>query len=249
MLFDFAKQKFDIILHAGQSNSEGFGHGETDKPYTPNDKIWMYNCTDNAISMAQERVFENYICGNFSLSFAQKYVDAGLLEDDRKVLIVNINRGSSGFFNHLWGMQDELYLQMMDMTETALSLNPENRIVAFLWHQGETDGKNGMSYDTHYNNLYNLVESVRKKFNCYDVPLIMGNFCYHWAELNSEVTTPVIDAIKAVSAAESMSAFVDTKGLRSNDQVLGNGDTIHFCRDSLIELGIRYFEAYKELIK
>ena len=32
MLKDFSKENYDIIIQAGQSNSEGFGFGKTDAP-------------------------------------------------------------------------------------------------------------------------------------------------------------------------------------------------------------------------
>lgn len=43
MLKDFSKENYDIIIQAGQSNSEGFGFGKTDAPYEPNDRVWYMN--------------------------------------------------------------------------------------------------------------------------------------------------------------------------------------------------------------
>ena len=43
MLKDFSKEEFDIIIQAGQSNSEGCGVGDVENPYTPNDSIWYLN--------------------------------------------------------------------------------------------------------------------------------------------------------------------------------------------------------------
>ena len=47
-------------------------------------------------------------------------------------------------------------------------------------------------------------------------------------------------------------AFVDTQGLRSNWSVnavhpLKRVDEVHFCRESLYELGERYYDAFAEL--
>ena len=53
--------------------------------------------------------------------------------------------------------------------------------------------------------------------------------------------------IRAV-AEEVKGTYVETADLRSNDQKTGDGDTIHFCREDLQELGRRYFAAYQKLI-
>ena len=71
MLKDFSKDKFDIIIQAGQSNSEGYGCGSVDEPYVPNDLVWYMN-GDFTISKAAENVAGNEIQGTFGLSFARK---------------------------------------------------------------------------------------------------------------------------------------------------------------------------------
>jgi hypothetical protein len=40
---------------------------------------------------------------------------------------------------------------------------------------------------------------------------------------------------------------VESDGLQSNDQALGTGDTIHFSRRAIYELGKRYFEAFTDI--
>jgi len=63
---------------------------------------------------------------------------------------------------------------------------------------------------------------------------------------NQSACDQILGAIRAV-AAEAGGAFVETGDLPSNNQVLGDGDTIHFCREALQELGRRYFDAYLPL--
>ena len=43
LLKDFTQEKFDIIVQAGQSNSEGYGVGPTGHTYNPNDKVYFLN--------------------------------------------------------------------------------------------------------------------------------------------------------------------------------------------------------------
>jgi len=43
MLKDFSKEKFDILIQAGQSNSQGWGFGAVAAPYVPNGDAWYLN--------------------------------------------------------------------------------------------------------------------------------------------------------------------------------------------------------------
>ena len=87
MLKDFSKENYDIIIQAGQSNSEGFGFGKTDAPYEPNDRVWYMN-GDFTISRAGEIVNQNEIQSTYALEFARLYMEKGYLEDKRKLLIL-----------------------------------------------------------------------------------------------------------------------------------------------------------------
>ena len=138
MLHDFTKDKFDIIIQAGQSNAEGYGYGPTGAPYIPDERVWYMNKNDT-ISLAVEKVAGNLIQTNSALSFAREYICQGQLAEDRKLLIIRAAVGGTGFLDNRWKLTDDLYLHMMEMIRTALALNPENRLVALLWHQGEND--------------------------------------------------------------------------------------------------------------
>lgn len=248
MLHDFKKDAFDVIIQAGQSNAEGYGVGDVDEPYAPCDSVWYLNI-DRTIVCAAEETDGNYVRTNFSLAFAKEYIDGGKLKDGRKLLIIRAAAGGTGFSDHRWGMNEDLYLRMMDMIRTAVELNPENRLVAFLWHQGEADSVWHADYDKHYNNLRILVQSVRDTFNAPELPFIAGDFVYHWRDENADVCAPVLKAIRSVCADMNNCAFVETDGLKSNWQELGDirPDPIHFSRRASYELGKRYYEAFKRI--
>ena len=164
MLKDFSKEKFDILIQAGQSNSEGYGFGNVRDPYEVSDRVWYFN-GDGTFQVAQEKVQKNGIQSNFSLSFARKYIEAGELGDDRKLLILRTAVGGTGFSDNRWKSTDDLYLRMMDMVKTVLALNPENRLKALLWHQGETDAMNQVTFDYYYAHIAELVNNVRTEFS------------------------------------------------------------------------------------
>ena len=253
MLRDFTQDKFDIIIQAGQSNSEGYGFGPVDDPYQPDGRMWYLN-QDGTISLAVEKVTNHGIQANFSRPFAREYVHAGRLAEDRKLLILRAGVGGTGFLDNRWKPADDLFLQMMEMIRTALALNPENRLVALLWHQGETDAGQHATYDQHYGHLSTLLRLVRETYNAPDLPFIAGDFVHDWKGKNLEACIPVVDAIRAVCGDCGHGGFVETADLKSNLQEdfphpLGWADDIHFSRRSIYQLGRRYFHAFTEILR
>lgn len=253
MLKDFTKERFDIFIQAGQSNSEGYGFGPAEHPYEPSEQVWYMN-GDFTMTQAAEKVTGNEIQTTYGLFFAREYLAAGLLQEGRKLLILRTSVGGTGFLDHRWGMTDDLYLRMMEMIRTALELNPENRLLGMLWHQGETDAQLGADYDTHFRNLSGLVRSVRETFHVPELPFIAGDFVQHWKGENAAISEPVIQAIRAVCRDCGPGAFVETDGLLSNFQQLKRTildpdweDNIHFSRQSCDLLGQRYFDAYRKV--
>jgi hypothetical protein len=248
MLRDFCKEEFDIVIQAGQSNSEGYGLGAATSPYVQSTEI-LYLTNDFTISVAQEAVSGNEIMGNFSLAFCTKYIESGMLQCGRKLLIIRAAIGGTGFLDHRWGMNDDLYLRMIEMIKTALELNTKNKLVAFLWHQGETEAILNANKQEHFNNLSMFVNSVRSIFNCENLPFIAGDFVSQWKNDNMEICVPVVAAIKEVCASISHAQFVETNELQSNDQKIHNQDSIHFCREALNQLGIKYFNSFYDITK
>ena len=255
MLKDFTKIPFDIIIQAGQSNSEGYGFGDTEKPYENDSRIWYLN-SDFTISIAAERVVNNGVCSNFSLSFAREYVAAGKLAEGRALLIIRSAVGGTGFADNRWNPTDDLFLNMMEMVHTAIELNSENKLVALLWHQGETETFFDPACEKHYNQLSRLIYLVRNEFSVPELPFIAGDFVPQWVEENSEKCAPIVEAMRLVCRDISNARFVESDGLLSNAQEVPvhpmgpcwDHDSIHFSRNSLYKLGERYFEKFVEIV-
>ncbi len=243
MVRDFGKESFDILIHAGQSNAYGCGIGPVEEPYVPGEDVFTLN-GDFSICMAHEEVWGNNAIGNFILPFASRYVKDKRLAEGRKILILRSSVGGTGFLDNRWNMEGDLYLRMMEMIRTALGLNPANRLAGLIWHQGETDAVLGADYDTHRHNLGMLIGAVRTTFGVPELPFVAGDFVYHWRNDNIAACLPVIGAMKDLCGEIGSARFVETDGLLSNDQKIGNADTIHFCRESLYQLGGRYYDAY-----
>ena len=254
----------DIIIMAGQSNAEGHGVGPIDTEYEINEdvlyitsevsdimngdeRIITYPDKTLTISVAEERITEKGKNGDCALIFSEEYIRHGLLADGRKVLIIKAALGGTGFYRKQWGEDCPVEIRMHEMIEYALSLNEKNKIVAFLWHQGEHDAFEGTAPDDYEKQLYRLVRTVRKKYHCADVPFIAGDFCNEWKSKNMETCVPIVNKIREVFSNDKY-GFVETSDLLSNNQKLGNGDDIHFCRESLYVLGRRYFQEYCKVL-
>lgn len=251
---------YDIIIEAGQSNAEGTGVGPVDCDYEENEDILYltgkvcdvieedyreitYPDKTLTIDIARERMTGDGKRGDFSLTFAEEYVKCGLLAKGRKVLIVRSALGGTGFQREQWGPGCVVEERMHEMIEHALALHKGNKIVAFLWHQGEHDAFEGNTADNYKKQLTAFVNNLREKYACKSVPFLAADFCHEWKNKNLAQCTPIVNVIREVFSGQKC-GFVETSDLLSNNQKVQNGDDIHFCRESLYILGRRYFEKY-----
>ncbi len=270
-------EKYDVIIVAGQSNAAGTGIGETECPYVPTENVRMLvdDCkphfgnnsegvwtlfmdldTPLRVVVADERPdAEGVKHGQFALSFAKAYYEKYLQDTDRKVLIVQAAIGGTCFARNEWGTEGTvLFDRLAKMTEYALSLNSENRLKAFLWHQGESDTfelpelQPQERYEIHKKNLTEFFNAFCNRFNCPQIPMVTAGFVYEWYLKHIEAADMVYAAIKEVFA-ERNGIFVDASMLKSNHQQTGNDDDIHFCRDAQQKLGKLYFDGFVKLKK
>lgn len=260
--------KYDIFIEAGQSNAEGSGYGPVTDEFQTDSRILyltaektvtdtgngldiQYRDVPLSIAIADERDLivngKPERLGDFSLTFAKAYIDAGLLAPNRKILIIRAAVGGTGFQKKHWGMEDVLYLKMIEMIDYALSLNPENQIKGLLWHQGEHDAAEGNAGENYRNQLTMLINSIKEYYHCPNLPFICGSFVSEWRKKNEDICKPILEALQQV-ASEMYGEYVEAGDLLSNNEKTGNGDDIHFCRESLHILGRRYFDAYQEIV-
>lgn len=265
---DYKNQAFDIIIEGGQSNASGSGWGEVENEYIPDedilyltiekktsegikDGIWSlfleYSEKPMQITVANECETDGKKIGDFALTFAKSYKEK-YLATGRKILIIRAGVGGTGFMRKHWGVGDLVYEKMLQAIDYALSLNPDNKLVAFLWHQGEHDAFEGNTPDAFAKALAEMLNSVRERYNATYLPFISGDFVNEWKMQNIEICEPIVAKIQEVTLA-SNGEFIQTSDLLSNNQKNGGGDVIHFCRDALHELGRRYFSAYEKIME
>ncbi len=258
------EESFDIIIQGGQSNAEGCGRGAVDEELNPSQNCFYLQALkkvevreDNLhitfldepfqVVTAKETEDEIGKLGDFSLTFAKVYEHSGKLANGRKLMIIRAGVGGSGFKKGQWGIGNILHNKMIELVDYALSLNKNNRVVAFLWHQGEHDAFEKNDPEIYREKLTAMIGDVRSRYG--NMPFIAGDFVSEWKNKNVNDCNPIIFVIKDVVKSVGNAKFVETADLPSNNQKTGNGDDIHFCRQSLHELGYRYFSAYSDIVK
>ncbi len=257
--------EYDIIIEGGQSNAEGTGIGPVNKfeEFTPSPRILYltpdrkvtvddkgvhveYPSNDLKIEIAEERVIDGNLYGDLALTFAEDYIKNGMLKTDRKLLIVRCAVGGTSFHSgYQWGVNRGLHSKMVEMVDYALGLNSQNKVVAFLWHQGEGD-TNHATAEEYRKYLDDMIIDIRKRYG--EMPFIAGNFVQEWIPIRGESCNELADAYRKFASENKKAAFVESDGLLSNNQKNNNGDNIHFCREALYELGHRYYDAFSEIV-
>lgn len=260
---------FDIIVIAGQSNAEGNALLTPGKSYHCDD---VFQMTDDSLTVYGYGKLDyttpagfpigyasfrkcNYVCTeDLSETFADEYIRCGFLEKGRKLLIVKAAVGGTGFSLSQWGVGNPLHTRLKDMIDYALSLGSENRLVAFLWHQGEHDAfeqaelSAGEREKFYYDAFRKTVEDLRATYRQSDLPVIAGEMVDDWANKNKEATSAVERATKEACADLGHAAVASSAGLLSNAQTIERCvDDIHFCADAIEELGRRYFALWRQI--
>lgn len=186
----------------------------------------------------------NTVRGRVCLYFADICLVNFCETRERQVLLVQTAVGGTGFNGKHWDAGDVLSEKMYRMVDAALALHSENRIVAFLWHQGEYDVNHGTSPENMEQNLAVLLRNIEDKYAC-NFPKIAGDFTPDFISEKGEIAVKIGKSIRKVFC-EFDGYFVSTEKLQSNRQVVKeNGEIVHFARGSLQELGKRYWDKFQ----
>ena len=121
--------------------------------------------------------------------------------------------------------------------QKAREAQKSGRIVAILWHQGETDAKK--QTPEYGEKLRTVIRNFRRDLNLgEDIPFIAGDMASFYKEpINAHIDI-VDDALKDMAETEPGVVLVTTKDM------MHRGDNLHFDTESLHALGKRYYEAY-----
>lgn len=126
-----------------------------------------------------------------------------------------------------------------DAIRRARLAMPRGRLVAILWHQGESDANARLAPD-YSRRLHDLIARFRSDLNAPEVPFIIGQLGQfrRWTPYDSTVDAAHREAARTIPHV----AFV------SSDALQHRGDSLHFDAQSARAFGRRYARAYLGMI-
>lgn len=205
----------------------------------------------------------------FYRTFAKNYINAN---PGKKVLIIHNGFEACGIFtpylNHpsgrtdiQWNIGGALYSTLVKRVNNVLSWNPNNKVVAILWSQGEADIDNTNVTVTQYiNEFKKFITSLRTAIKNTNVPFIACGYSQDW-HTNDSFTTKknqFMSNLQSMSCTDYTGettrtatprscaipkfAYVSTNGVTSDKAT--NSNNVHFNFAGLRELGQRFWRVY-----
>ncbi len=227
----------DVFLLIGQSNMVGRGQitaadeGEVQK-------VYLFNRNDDWELATNPIARYSNISGGGDLSLGYAY--ALKMREYRpshdQYLVVNPKAATSlprNWMpeNHALGTR-QLYDSTLARIRRALATDPENRIRAILWHQGESDHRRPERY---MDSLYKFITRWRAVLNEPDLPFIAGEI----VESGNDERT-FNEHLRTLPDLLPYTAVVSSDGAKN--------DGLHFNRAGAFTMGNRYADAVMDLV-
>lgn len=240
---------FDVVLVIGQSNATSRAINARPLLKRPNDRIWQLgrDKVNNYVLPAREPLMHLSASATgmgFALPFARLYRDE-ILENKRDVLIIPAANGATSVARtgSYWRPGGPGEKDVRARLASTLHEYRDARLVAILWHQGESDiGSDQVLYRRL---TAQLLTGIRDEFGP-SAPIILGELAESFrANLDNEDVNQSIHAIaKAIpNAGLALSTSLRTIGENS----LSASDATHFNAAAQLEFGKRYFCAFVRL--
>ncbi len=230
------KDKFRIVVLAGQSNMAGRGFlEEADK--IPNPRIFKLTREGKWAPATEPIHYDKSSAGvGPGRAFAERLVDS-----DPTICVGLVPTACGGSSIDDWEpgvyfkqTSSHPYDDAIARTRRALE---DGTLEAILWRQGEADATLEKAA-THEEKLLTLFKRLRQELDAPDVPILVGELFFSEPNAGAEaIRDAQIAAVKRAQPA----AFVSSEGVRLNP------DKVHFDRKSQIEQGDRFFEAFRLL--
>lgn len=245
-------RSYDVVVVMGQSNALGAGEGweplGADAPHANVYQMSSYPALEDLVLPAADPLLNPQpMFGRvgFGLTFAKDYAEA----TGRDVLIIPVGVGETGFTEaggRTWDPDNEtapinLYERAVEQIGDALGKNPNSRLVAVLWHQGEGDVRT-MSGDEYQERLDRVIDGLRESYG--DAPFLVGGMSPDRMAEMGGLYTEVYEAHRTVADRMPETAFVPAPEGMHNV-----GETIHLNAAGQRYLGNAFWEAYEALAR
>ena len=220
------------ILMIGQSNMAGRGF-INEVPMICNERILMLR--NAGWQMMAEPI--NYDRPNAGIGLAGSFAAMWCMEHEgEQIGLIPCAEGGSSLDD--WAVDKNLFKNAVIQAGFAMQ---DSELIGILWHQGESDSYGG-GYQTYYKKLQEIIESLRKELNAFEVPLIIGGLGDFLGKngfgLNCTEYELVNEQLLRFAREQENSCFVTAEGLTPNP------DGIHMDAVSQRRFGVRYYEAF-----
>jgi hypothetical protein len=240
----------DIVLVIGQSNAQGAGvpfDSSIDILTSGINQFAGSEGPENTVIPAIESLYHvgRWVDGTNgrprvgpTMEFARQYFYTQ--PSNRDVLIVPAALGSTsitGNASYSWDPDNttaavNLFHRAIEKTQMALALNPNNRLVAIIWHQGESDA--GAKTESQYRTkLLQIIDLLHGEFGA-TVPFLVGGMVPEWVGTNP-LRVAIQSALASIPAQRNYTAYTPGPSGMYQD------DFIHYSAPGARELGRRYF--------
>ncbi len=244
----------EVVLLVGQSNMSGRGlDAQAPSAAMQHERVLMWDPAAGKLvpardPMPHQDLHVKPVRVGPGLSFAHAYLNNGA--PDARVVLVPAAFGGSGFSDKEGSWRVDRTPVSALTTEAVVRANAAVsalrasgaavRVSAILWHQGETDGGNGMVAADYTQQLDALAGYLREHVDGAGpaTPFLVGQY------VPSQIAqVPALRAIaesnRALPGRLAHSACVGSRGLRGNPAP----DSIHFDAPSQRAMGERYAAA------
>ncbi len=244
------------ILAIGQSNMLVRDEGSNDPMLDADPNVWQIAQRDLYLGLrvpgnplyfsdvSQTDTNTTGISGIFAKLYSQ------LISHQRRVVIIPVAEGGTGFADNEWRQGDTQYAKAIAAINSFLARDERNSLAAILVHMGEEDTILGNAsfetdLDTQFGtNLRADIVGNEAQTDFSKIPLIVGGLMPQFVIDQGGDGTLVQNALTTMPSRVAMTGFASSVGFTGAARA-GGQDDVHFAAGELRTFGERYFTAYE----
>jgi hypothetical protein len=187
-------------------------------------------------------------------TFADDLITYTTLPFRKRVLLLPIAYGGTGFSNNVWNAPEQIGVGTV-ISGSELFLNPNstntnalNVLSGFLWNQGEDDiNSRNINYKANFLNMLNTYQTRITGFNKLTTPIVVaeiaGNNYDRYESTVTGVNVNMKDFInRQFRALENEYTNITT--VKTLGKLTHRDDAVHYDQTALRKLGYMYYDAY-----
>jgi hypothetical protein len=239
-----------VVPVLGQSNAFGMGlpldPAGADQPHPRVHQWAMCGPSEGTAVLAADPLLHEI--PSRGVGFGMTFAKSLACETGRTVLLIPGARGDTSFTpknGYTWDPADthtrvNLYRNAVQAIDAVLSGYPDSRVVAVLWHQGETDVPLTPA-PAYQRRLDALIQDLRGRYGA-DVPFLVGQMVPEEME-RSDKDYSAIDAVHAeISNRVPRAAFIEGPRAAYNSET-----DRHYSAEGQRSLGRAMWSAYRTM--